>query len=81
MEFLNPGYLGSQSRFNQSYVLPIERYGDENATKELKNIAAPFIMRRLKTDPKIINDPPEKMEMNVFCNLTREQVTLYEAVV
>jgi len=81
MEFLNPGYLGTQSRFNQSYVLPIERYGDEDATKELRNVAAPFIMRRLKTDSKIISDLPEKMEMKVFCNLTREQVTLYEAVV
>jgi len=81
MEFLNPGYLGSQSRFNQSYVIPIERYGDEDATKELKSIAAPFIMRRLKTDPKVISDLPEKMEMKVYCNLTREQVTLYEAVV
>jgi SNF2 family DNA or RNA helicase len=81
MEFLNPGYLGSQNRFNQSYVLPIERYGDEDATKELRSVSAPFIMRRLKTDPKIINDLPEKMEMKVFCNLSREQVTLYEAVV
>ena len=81
MEFLNPGYLGSQSRFNQSYVIPIERYGEESATKELRSIAAPFIMRRLKTDPKVISDLPEKMEMKVYCNLTREQVTLYEAVV
>jgi SNF2 family DNA or RNA helicase len=81
MEFLNPGYLGSQSRFNQRYVVPIERYNDERSTKELKSLVAPFIMRRLKTDPKIINDLPEKIEMKEYCNLTREQVTLYEAVV
>jgi SNF2 family DNA or RNA helicase len=42
---------------------------------------APFILRRLKTDPTIIQDLPEKQEMKVYCPLTREQATLYEAVV
>jgi SNF2 family DNA or RNA helicase len=35
----------------------------------------------LKTDPTVISDLPEKMEMKVFCNLTHEQATLYQAVV
>jgi SNF2 family DNA or RNA helicase len=81
MEFLNPGYLHSQKGFHYNFVLPIERYGDEKATKELKAIVAPFILRRLKTDPKVIRDLPQKQEMKVYCNLTREQVTLYEAAV
>jgi SNF2 family DNA or RNA helicase len=41
----------------------------------------PFVLRRLKTDKAIIADLPEKMEMKVFCNLTQEQASLYEAVV
>ena len=41
----------------------------------------PFVLRRLKTDPDIQVDLPDKMEMKVFCNLTREQAGLYEAVV
>ena len=41
----------------------------------------PFILRRLKTDPKVIQDLPDKVEYKVYCNLTREQATLYEAVV
>ena len=81
MEFLNPGYLGSRKAFNERSVLPIERYADEDATKQLKSLVTPFILRRLKTDPKIITDLPEKLEMKVYCNLTREQVTLYEALV
>jgi SNF2 family DNA or RNA helicase len=81
MEFLNPKYLGSQKNFQERFALPIERYGNEDATKELRSVAAPFILRRLKTDPKIISDLPEKLEMKIYCNLTREQVTLYEAVV
>ena len=38
-------------------------------------------LRRLKTDKTIIADLPEKLEMKVYCNLTREQATLYAAVV
>lgn len=81
MEFLNPGYLWSQKRFQERCVIPVERYDDERATAELKSLVAPFILRRLKTDKKIIDDLPEKLEMKIYCNLTREQVTLYEAVV
>lgn len=81
MEFLNPGYLGSRAGFHEQFVLPIERYGDDRSTRSLKSFVTPFILRRLKTDPKIISDLPEKLEMKVYCNLTREQVTLYEAIV
>jgi len=41
----------------------------------------PFILRRLKTDKSIIADLPNKLEQKVFCNLTREQASLYQAVV
>ena len=81
MEFLNPGYLGSQKGFQGSFSRPIERYGDELATRQLQSLVSPFILRRLKTDPKVIKDLPEKLEMKVYCHLTREQVTLYEALV
>jgi len=81
MEFLNPGYLWSQKRFQERCVIPIERYNDERATEELKSLVSPFILRRLKTDKKIIDDLPEKLEMKIYCNLTKEQATLYEAVV
>jgi len=81
MQFLNPGFLGSQSRFRQDFALPIERYQDGMATQRLKGLVGPFILRRLKTDPTIIQDLPDKLEMKVYCNLTPEQATLYEAVV
>jgi SNF2 family DNA or RNA helicase len=38
-------------------------------------------LRRLKTDKSIISDLPEKLEMEVLCNLTGEQASLYQAVV
>lgn len=81
LHFLNPGYLGSEKSFRQHFANPIEKLDDADAAKRLKRLTAPFILRRLKTDPAIISDLPEKMEMKVYTNLTTEQGTLYEAVV
>ncbi|MHB1295907.1 MAG: DEAD/DEAH box helicase [Anaerolineae bacterium] len=81
MSFLNPGYLGSLERFRRTYAMPIERYQDAEASDQLRKLVRPFILRRVKTDPHVIQDLPDKFEYRVFCNLTREQATLYEAVV
>lgn len=81
MDFLNKGYLRSQKEFHKKFAIPIERYHSISRAKTLKTLIKPFLLRRLKTDKEIIKDLPEKMEMKVFCNLTEEQATLYEAVV
>ncbi len=81
MDFLNPGLLGPAATFKRCYAKPIERYRDEDATARLRRATGPFILRRLKTDKQIIGDLPEKIEMRVDCHLTKEQASLYEAVV
>ena len=81
MHFLNPGMLGSEKTFRERFALPIERDGDDEAAARLRRITGPFVLRRLKTDRSIIADLPDKLEMKEFCNLTREQATLYQAVV
>ena len=81
MEFLNPGYLGKREHFRQQFVLPVERYNDEFAAADLRRMVQPFLLRRLKTDPTIISDLPEKNEMVVYCSLTKEQETLYTDVI
>jgi len=81
MDFLNPGLLGSATGFRERYANPIERYRDVVATRRLRDATGPFILRRLKTDTDIISDLPEKIEMRIDCHLTREQATLYQAVV
>ena len=81
MEFLNPGYLGKREHFRQQFVLPVERYNDEFAAADLRRMVQPFLLRRLKTDPTIISDLPEKNEMVVYCSLTKEQETLYTHVI
>jgi SNF2 family DNA or RNA helicase len=81
MEFVNPGLLGSARRFKERYAEPVERRGDEQAAERLRRITQPFVLRRVKTDTSIISDLPEKLEMEVLCNLTGEQASLYQAVV
>ena len=81
MEFLNPGYLGKREHFRQQFVLPVERYNDEFAAADLRRMVQPFLLRRLKTDPTIISDLPEKNEMVVYCSLTKEQEALYTKVI
>ncbi len=81
MEFLNPGFLGKLADFKRQFFVPIQTERDPEAMQQLKRLTGPFVLRRLKTDKSIIDDLPEKLEMNVFTTLTKEQVSLYEAVV
>jgi non-specific serine/threonine protein kinase len=81
MHLLNPGLLGSAAEFRERFAQPIERDGDEAATDRLRRATGPFVLRRLKTDKSIISDLPDKIESVDRCPLTREQATLYQAVV
>ncbi|HEY7487000.1 MAG TPA: DEAD/DEAH box helicase [Streptosporangiaceae bacterium] len=81
MEFANPGLLGPRAEFRARYAVPIEAHGDEDAAAALKRATGPFILRRLKTDKNIISDLPDKQEIKVYCNLTTEQASLYQATV
>ncbi len=81
LDFANPSLLGGLDAFRREFALPIERYGDEDAAARLRKMVGPFVLRRLKSDPTIIQDLPDKNEMTVVCTLTREQATLYKAAV
>ncbi|MFG1678187.1 SNF2-related protein [Micromonospora sp. NPDC049282] len=81
MQFANPGLLGPAAAFRKRFAEPIERHGDAEVAERLRRMTGPFVLRRLKTDPSIITDLPEKLEMEVLCNLTAEQAALYQAVV
>ncbi|MDJ0616705.1 MAG: SNF2-related protein [Calothrix sp. MO_192.B10] len=81
LDFLNPGYLGNRQFFQRRFAMPIEKYGDTASLSQLRSLVQPFILRRLKTDRNIIQDLPDKQEMNVFCGLSPEQAQLYQEVV
>jgi len=80
MDFLNPGLLGTRSAFRTRFLLPIQSGVDPAARERLRRAVEPFILRRLKTDRTVIADLPEKIEGKIFCPLTREQASLYAAV-
>ena len=81
MTFLNPGLLGTESEFKRGFFVPIQASRDARAIERLRALTGPFILRRLKTDRSVITDLPAKLEMKVACTLTREQASLYAAVV
>ncbi len=79
--FLNPGYLGKEAQFKKSFETPIQKNNDQIQAGVLKKLVEPFILRRVKTDQSIIKDLPDKIEQKLYANLTKEQASLYEAVV
>ncbi|MGW5387875.1 DEAD/DEAH box helicase [Nocardia sp. NPDC003963] len=81
LDFAVPGLLGSPQTFRARFAVPIERENDQNAVTRLRTVTSPFLLRRVKTDPAVISDLPEKLEMTVRANLTVEQAALYQAVV
>ncbi|MBD0322614.1 MAG: DEAD/DEAH box helicase [Aldersonia sp.] len=81
LDFANPKMLGSAQAFRARFAVPIEREHDEAAAARLRTATAPFVLRRVKTDPNVISDLPDKFEMTVRANLTAEQAALYQAVV
>jgi SNF2 family DNA or RNA helicase len=81
MEFLNPGYLGPASTFKRTIARPIEQRRDPKRAEQLRRMIQPFILRRLKTDPTVIDDLPECVQTKEYANLTSEQAGIYEQVV
>ncbi|NET09448.1 MAG: DEAD/DEAH box helicase, partial [Symploca sp. SIO2B6] len=78
--FLNPGYLGTQTQFRKQFEMPIQKDNQQTKSTMLKRLVEPLILRRVKTDTSIIKDLPDKVEQKLYCNLTKEQASLYEAV-
>ncbi|WKD60955.1 ATP-dependent helicase HepA [Corynebacterium ciconiae DSM 44920] len=81
MDFCNYGMLGSSSFFRNHFARAIEVYDDPDMKDALRRLTAPFILRRLKTDPAVIDDLPEKTENVLRVLLTKEQAALYKSYV
>ena len=73
-DFLNKGLLGTSDEF-RNYVNHLE--SNPEGYGKLKSMINPFILRRLKTDRKVIADLPEKLEMVDYAGLSKQQVALY----
>jgi len=78
-DFLNAGLLGSAKRFTQLCKRMSNAGGDGYAP--LRRLVSPYILRRLKTDKRIIDDLPDKTEMKATCLLSKPQAALYKQAV
>lgn len=77
-DFLNPGLLGSAKAFAE-FVKKMAARPD--SYQPLRALVGPYILRRLKTDKRVIADLPDKTEVKAFCGLSRQQAALYEQAV
>jgi len=82
-DFLNPGLLGGAKAFGRLTKQMAEGVtaGGSNPYGPLRTLVRPYILRRLKTDKRVIADLPEKSEVNAYCGLSRRQAVLYEQAV
>ena len=78
-DFINPGLLGSAKQFTGFAKRLADR--THNPYGPLRELVRPYILRRLKTDKRVISDLPEKTEVKAFCQLSRKQAVLYQDAV
>ncbi len=73
--FIMPGFLGSLLNFSNKYSV---KEFDDTTNKMLSSLnkqISPFILRRKKKD--VLTDLPEKIENNIFIELSPSQKKLY----
>ena len=77
-DFSSPGLLGGASDFK---AFARRLAPDPGGLGPLRALVRPYILRRLKTDRRVITDLPDKTELQVYCGLTRTQAALYAKAV
>ncbi len=78
-DFCCPGLLGNAAQFKR-HVKSVDQSDSKEGYSALRKLVRPYILRRMKTDPGIVPDLPEKTEMRVECHLSKTQAVLYEKV-
>ncbi|WP_314242011.1 DEAD/DEAH box helicase [Streptomyces kutzneri] len=81
LDWTTPGILGRLGTFRARYADPVESGRDPQAAARLAALVRPFLLRRKKSDPGIAPELPPKTETDHTVALSREQTSLYEAVV
>ncbi|WP_213767016.1 DEAD/DEAH box helicase [Caballeronia sp. dw_19] len=76
-DFTHPGLLGSDKVFANftKRLAKAEHFGP------LRTLVRPYILRRLKTDKRVIDDLPDKTELKAWCHLSPNQAALYQRAV
>ena len=76
-DFTHPGLLGSDKVFANF----AKRLAKQEHFGPLRRLVQPYILRRLKTDKRVINDLPDKTELKAWCHLSSKQAALYQRAV
>ncbi len=76
-DFILPGYLLTYAQFKQTYEVQIVKHQNEALLQRVRQLVAPFIMRRLKKE--VLTELPDKIETVMYCELENEQRQLYDA--
>lgn len=79
-DFCCPGLLGNAAQFKR-FIKRLNKQQDAQAFGSLRQLVRPYILRRLKTDPAIVPELPDKTEMRAECGLTKRQAALYQRAV
>ncbi len=76
-DFTHPGLLGNATVFGKysKRLAQGEHFGP------LRALVQPYILRRLKSDKRVINDLPDKTEVKAWCHLSPVQAALYQRAV
>jgi non-specific serine/threonine protein kinase len=74
--FLNPGLLGNKEFYKTEFANPIDKHNDAEASKQLRKIVYPFLLRRTKE--QVAKDLPDKTETILWCQMAKEQRGVYE---
>ena len=77
-DFISPGFLGSLKDFGDFMK---KKKNNNSSYSALRSLVSPYILRRMKTDKKIISDLPDKTELKTYCELTKSQIALYQQAV
>ncbi len=76
MDFLNPGLLGSHTRFLSLFKTGVEGHQDPTLMERLRKTVAPFILRRKKEN--VLMDLPKKQEITLYSEMEPDQAEVYE---
>ena len=79
-DFLAPGLLGTGKDFER-FVKGAQKDEGHGRYAALRSLVRPYILRRLKTDKRIISDLPDKTELAAWCALSKTQAALYSQAV
>ncbi|WP_405684613.1 DEAD/DEAH box helicase [Streptomyces sp. NBC_01387] len=81
LDWTTPGLLGPLKTFRARHARIVENGEEDGAVERLARLVRPFLLRRKKSDPGIAPELPPKTETDHPVSLTREQASLYQAVV